>query len=290
MLCRNTRLVYYRSDETILAQAAEFMISVDPYINEPEQYTESYEGAYLASEVQSSARYQLEKDSKRFSTYIDEWNKSRNNPDTIWQGVLTAMLKCLTSSWAISDHCCRKLWKNIKPHWATFVIEFKPFPMKSKSYQGISSREQCLHWILVKFHKAATTLLEQSIAHKLLAHIDRTESDRFLFSDLKILFVCLRMRRVRAQLIPLMVFPDEYRPKVKDIFKEFSSNRMNQYEDALSSDAEEPIDVEKTAEKRAISGQYKEESSSEPADSNVEDENNEEEEDENEEEEEDSGW
>ncbi|KAK2955105.1 hypothetical protein BLNAU_10036 [Blattamonas nauphoetae] len=79
------------------------------------------------------------------------------------------------------------------------MIDFEPIPLNPKLYyQGINSREQCLHWILVKFHKATTTLLKQDIAHKLLAHLDQTKSDSFLFSDLKILFVCLRMRRVRV--------------------------------------------------------------------------------------------
>ncbi|KAK2940463.1 hypothetical protein BLNAU_24635 [Blattamonas nauphoetae] len=50
----NTRLVHYRSDETILAQAAQFMLSIDKYINAPEQYTESYEYAYLAGSVQTN--------------------------------------------------------------------------------------------------------------------------------------------------------------------------------------------------------------------------------------------
>ncbi|KAK2940592.1 hypothetical protein BLNAU_24506 [Blattamonas nauphoetae] len=175
------------------------MLSIDKYINAPEQYTESYEYAYLAGSVQTSTLSQLEKASARFSSYIEEWIKSRNNPDMFWKGVLTAILQCLTNSWAISDLSYRRIWKNIKPHWSTFVIDFEPFPMKPKSYrQGINSREQCLHWILVKFHKAATTLLKQGVAPKLLTHMDQTESDHFLFSDLKILFVCLRMRRVRV--------------------------------------------------------------------------------------------
>ncbi|KAK2950900.1 hypothetical protein BLNAU_14202 [Blattamonas nauphoetae] len=180
--------------------------------------------------------------------------------------------------------------------------------MKQKSFlQSMTSRDQCLHWILLKFHKAATTLLEQGIAHKLLTHMDRTESDSFLFSDLKILFVCLRMRRVRvlhfhhplleegledaaemvtfhnnepiadyakqvlilrpiaSKLVPLMVFPDEYQPAVKALFKRFDCYYPdNEYDEACSAEAKTPIDVESAAENRAINGQYKEESSSEP--------------------------
>ncbi|KAK2955209.1 hypothetical protein BLNAU_9761 [Blattamonas nauphoetae] len=100
----------------------------------------------------------------------------------------------------------------------TQVIEFRPLDFISFSHfspsrtikittgavkpkqccQSINLREQRLHWILVKFHKATTTLLKQGIAHKQLAHLDQTKSDSFLFSDLKILFVCLRMRCVRV--------------------------------------------------------------------------------------------
>ncbi|KAK2955093.1 hypothetical protein BLNAU_10024 [Blattamonas nauphoetae] len=332
MLFRSTILDQYRSDEDITAQAAEFMMSIDPYINEPEQYAVKYYMWSNAGYVQDDLQHKLEKDSEEFSSYIEEWSKSRNNPDTIWRGVLTAILQCLTNSWVTSDHRCRRLWRNIKAHWATFVVDFEPFPVTPKSdLQGINSREQCLHWILVKFHKAANTLLKQDIAPKLLAHLDQTKSDNFLFSDLKILFVCLRMRRVRvlhfhhplleegledaaemvsfhnsdpiadyakkvlilrpiaAKLIPLIKFRREYRPNVSRRFKEFRSNGENNYDDACSSDDEIPIDVEKEAEKRVIHGQFREESSSEPSNSDHEDEDDEsfEETDEQEEQEED---
>ncbi|KAK2955026.1 hypothetical protein BLNAU_9957 [Blattamonas nauphoetae] len=321
MLCRNTRLVQYRSDEDIAAQAAEFMMSIQQYIHEPEQYTQEQDFWSSPGHVQSSSQLQLEEDSEAFSSYIEEWSKSRNNPDMFWRGVLTAILQCLTNTWVTSDHRFRKLWRNIKPHWATFVIEFEPFPVTPKQYyQGINSREQCLHWILVKFRKTATTLLKQGIAHKLLAHLDQTESDFFLFSDLKILFVCLRMRRVRvlrfhhpfleegledaaeiisfhneepiadyakkvlivrpiaAQLIPLLKFRREYRPDVSRRFREFERYSTSDYNDALSSDDEIPIDVEKAEEKRAIRGQYKENTSSHNKHSGDEEDNDEEEE------------
>ncbi|KAK2948831.1 hypothetical protein BLNAU_16174 [Blattamonas nauphoetae] len=282
------------------------MVRVDPYINEPEQFAENSDYWYDSGAVQDCIQRRLEKDSERFSSYIEEWNKNRHNPDTIWKGVLTAVLQCLTNSWATSDQRFRRLWKNIKPHWVTFVIDFDPFHLNPKSYnQGITTREQCLHWVLVKFQKAATTLLKQGIAPKLLTHLNQTESDSLLFSDLKILFVCLRMRRVRvlhfhhplleegledaaemvshhnnapiadyakkvliirpitAKSIPLMKFSREYRPNVSRRFKDFSNGRRYDGYDACSSEAETPIDVEKEAEKRAIHGQYREESSSE---------------------------
>ncbi|KAK2947368.1 hypothetical protein BLNAU_17688 [Blattamonas nauphoetae] len=199
MLYRNTRLVQYRSDEATVTQATEFMVSIRRYLHEPEQYTERADLWDYSGSVPYFSQQQLEKDSERFSSYIVEWTKDRENPNTIWRGVLTAIFQCLTNSWVTSDHRFRKLWRNIRPHWATFVIDFNPIVLTPTHYdQGISSREQCLHWILVKFHKAATTLLEQGIAPKLLVHLDRTESDNFISSDLKILFVCLRMRRVRV--------------------------------------------------------------------------------------------
>ncbi|KAK2958588.1 putative Ribosomal RNA small subunit methyltransferase [Blattamonas nauphoetae] len=303
---KTTRLIRYRSDEDIIAQGVGFMMSIHQFLIEPEQYVENSDLWEDSGSVQYYIQRQLEKDSEHFSSYIEEWIKSRNNSDTIWQGVLTAVLQCLTNSWVTSDHRCRTLWRNIKPHWATFVVDFKPIIVVSNLYlQGYPSREQCLHWILVKFHKAATTLLEQGIVHKLLVHMDQAESDTSIFSDLKMLFVCLRMSRVRvlhfhvpmlengledmaemvsfinhdslsdyarqvlilrpiaAKLIPLMKFSREYRPNVSRRFKEFHSNRRYKSCDACSSDATIPIDVEKTAEKRAIRGQYKEESSSE---------------------------
>ncbi|KAK2955039.1 hypothetical protein BLNAU_9970 [Blattamonas nauphoetae] len=238
-----------------------------------------------------------------------------------WRSVLTAVLQCLTNTWVTSDHRCRKLWKNIKPHWVTFVIDFEPLPVTPKQYyQGMETREQCLHWILVKFHKAATTLLKQGIAPKLLSHMDQTESDSFLFSDLKILFVCLRMRRVRvlhfhhplleegledaaemvsfhnnepiadyakkvlihrpiaSKLIPLIKFRREYWPNVSRRFTEFYSKGNSEDDDGCSSEAENPIDVEKAAEKRARRARSREDSWSHIPHSGDEDENEKEEE------------
>ncbi|KAK2945073.1 hypothetical protein BLNAU_20018 [Blattamonas nauphoetae] len=169
------------------------------YLRKPEQNLPNSDYWSKAGSIQRSFQRRLEVDSKHFSLYIEEWIKSRRNPDTLWRVVLTGILRCLTNSWVTSDCSCRTLWRNIKQHWATFLVDFKPITDEPNSYpQGITSREQCLHWLLLKFQKAAPTLLNQGFAHKVLEHMVQTGSDAFLFSDLKMLFVCLRIRRVRV--------------------------------------------------------------------------------------------
>ncbi|KAK2941413.1 hypothetical protein BLNAU_23681 [Blattamonas nauphoetae] len=124
----------------------------------------------------------------------------RQNPQTIWQDVLNAVYYCLTSNWVTSDHRRPTLWKHIQPHWAEFVIDFEPTVPHPNPYIGDNaSREQCLNWLLMNFDKASTFLNEQGFVHKLLVHMDTTNSDHLLFSDLKMMFVCLRMHPERIK-------------------------------------------------------------------------------------------
>ncbi|KAK2950542.1 hypothetical protein BLNAU_14536 [Blattamonas nauphoetae] len=179
--------------------ATNFLVNVRKFLVEPIQYDYNQENDQQSGQVQLRTRRHLMRESRFFPQYIEEWMKDIPSTRLFWHAVITAMFKCLTNSWAVSDQRFIILWKKIKPYWATLITSIEPTPIdlgqRSELY---SSRQQCLHWLFIKMEDTADTLLQQGFVHKLLKHLVWTESDTFVTSDLDMLFICIRVRRVRV--------------------------------------------------------------------------------------------
>ncbi|KAK2960717.1 hypothetical protein BLNAU_4372 [Blattamonas nauphoetae] len=200
-------MISFKHDRRIPYSATNFVVNVRKFLVEPVQYDPNDRCSSQSGEVQLRTRRHLTRESSRFPQYIEEWLKGRTSPLISWHTVIVAMFKCLTNGWAVSDQRFIILWNKIKPYWATLITSIEPIQTNlGEQSEDRSTRHQCLHWLLLKMEDAADTLLQQGFAHKLLQHLVWTESDTFVTSDLHMLFICLRVRRVRANrfLVPLL--------------------------------------------------------------------------------------
>ncbi|KAK2961342.1 hypothetical protein BLNAU_3788 [Blattamonas nauphoetae] len=174
------------------------------------------------------------------------------------------------ASWVVSDFRCRQLWLNVLPHWTTLIVDFEPIPMRRKSYlEGITTRQQCLHWLLRNFDEAAITLLNQGFARKLLVHMNQTESNIYLLFDVKML---VSRRLSRNDLVPQQPTHRGLHSTSPDSPSDsFQIDPLDGIQQRISAGVEDLIDVEEAEEKRAIGGQGKEENLSELEDDKEQD-------------------